>query len=49
MFLWYLAKLLQWLYQEARETDISYVDSTHIAVCQAKTIFKNNFFLALQN
>lgn len=42
--LWYLAILLQWLCEQAKETGISYIDSTPIPVCHRKRISKNKVF-----
>lgn len=45
--LWYLAILLQWLCEQAKNTGISYVDSTPIVVCHAKRISKNKVFAGI--
>ncbi|GFY65307.1 PDZ domain-containing protein [Trichonephila inaurata madagascariensis] len=45
--LWYLAILLQWLCGQAKETGISYIDSTPIATCHRKRISKNKVFAGI--
>ncbi|BDG76699.1 MULTISPECIES: IS982 family transposase [Wolbachia] len=45
--LWYLAMLLQWLCEQAKNTGISYIDSTPITVCHAKRISKNKVFTGI--
>lgn len=45
--LWYLAILLQWLCEQAKETGISYIDSTPIATCHRKRISKNKVFVGI--
>ncbi|WCR58416.1 MAG: hypothetical protein PG980_000888 [Wolbachia endosymbiont of Ctenocephalides felis wCfeJ] len=45
--LWHLAMLLQWLCEQAKETGISYIDSTSIAVCHAKRIYINKVFAGI--
>lgn len=45
--LWYLAILLQWLCEQARNTGISYIDATSISVCHRKRISKNKVFASI--
>ncbi|WP_373457556.1 IS982 family transposase [Wolbachia endosymbiont of Listronotus oregonensis] len=47
--LWYLAMLLQWFCKQAKITEISYIDTTAIAVCHTKRISKNKVFKELAN
>lgn len=45
--LWYLALLLQWLFGQAENTGISYIDATSIAVCHSKRISRNKVFAGI--
>jgi hypothetical protein len=45
--LWHLAMLLKWLCEKSKNTGISYIDSTPIAICHAKRISKNKVFAGI--
>jgi hypothetical protein len=42
--LWYLALLLKWLCEQAKNTGFSYIDATSLAVCHQKRISRNKVF-----